>query len=272
MTDPIINTGHAYNLENFIHVILRKDYGWSVNTYVDTNLRFLGVKAFATHLYFELGIPILSLSLLGMFYLIFKKKYQLFLALFSGFLLTGPVYIIYGLLPLTDEFTRGVLERFYMISVLFFLLFTSFGILMLLQITRWIFFHIHIQKKRIELYNQIILALLILFPLSLFVRNFSKTDLSNVYIGEYLGYDVLSQVPKNSVLYLNGDNVVYNTLAVQYGSNFRKDVAVINVFNYTNSKEYISQQKQYKMAHPKFKEKDVAKVLYLFIQIDPYIL
>jgi 4-amino-4-deoxy-L-arabinose transferase-like glycosyltransferase len=28
MTDPIINTGHATTLENFIHVVLRKDYGW----------------------------------------------------------------------------------------------------------------------------------------------------------------------------------------------------------------------------------------------------
>ncbi|MGH7246384.1 MAG: hypothetical protein ACREGI_05645, partial [Candidatus Levyibacteriota bacterium] len=219
----------ATTLQNFFKLILRKDYGWGAASSYDIFFRFLVVKDYLVKMFFELTPAGSVIVLLGMFSMIRKKMYILFCSFFLGFFLLGPVYVVYGLTPLLSGFIMGVLERFYMLSSLFLFFFFPLGILFISETLATFLVSLSQNKSRKSLYVFLFSSVFIIIPLTLFRFNFSKTNLSTVWLGDTLAEDLLSSLPQHSILALEGDTIFFNTEYVQIAKGFRKDIMLVNL-------------------------------------------
>ncbi|MDE2025023.1 MAG: DUF2723 domain-containing protein [Patescibacteria group bacterium] len=226
---PAVNWDNASTLQNFLHLVLRADYSWSVSTNPDMLTRFLAVWALAQRLFVELTPAGTFIILLGMVELLRKRMFAVFGACFVGFFLTGPFYVLYGLTPLTNAFTAGVLERFYLIAALFLVLFLPFGIRFIVSVLDMLLKTVILDSSRLKAYHTLFSGIFFILPIMLFILNFQKTDLHNVWIGDNLGIDLLSPLPKKSFLILNTDNILFNTQYVQLGTHLNSGVVLDNL-------------------------------------------
>ena len=122
--------GYAKNLNNFMSIILRKEYGWGIN-----GAGFKGINIVQQlHNYYiywseyiHFIIPIFIL--LGLIYLIKKKLYhQLFLIL-TSYIMIGPFYLIYARLPIQSLIIIEVYEKFYLGGIIIAFILFPFGVL-----------------------------------------------------------------------------------------------------------------------------------------------
>ena len=240
---PVINWDNAVTFQNFLHLVLRKDYGWSVNTATDMTSRFLAVKTLAERLLIELTPPGIVLILLGMVEMLRKKMFALFAAVFLGFFLAGPFYVVYGLTPLLNDYVIGVLERFYMLSALFLVIFLPFGVSVIVNFLDRLIGLLPIDKQRRIFYSILFTALFLLLPGMLFRFNSPKTDLHSVWIGDNLGTDLVSPVAPNSFLVLNTDNVFFNSQYIQLAKGVRKDVVIANLIYLPQNSLFVMEKK-----------------------------
>ncbi|HYM64891.1 MAG TPA: DUF2723 domain-containing protein [Candidatus Sulfotelmatobacter sp.] len=263
--NPIINWDNVHDLKSFFHLVLRKDYGTFTAGPFSTPVfaqRVVIVKSYLVYILSQLTLPTIIFSLFGAAYLFLKNKI-LFLSFFLGFLISGPLFVIYAGFPLLGDFFIGVYERFFVTSTIFILLFFPFGLLFFIEFVNKVF-----KKKTFQ--NLFILIFLII-PFSLFYYNFPKTDLHATTIGNDLAYDMLSPLPKGSILFLSGDTVLFNTWYVRYSLNFRPDIKVINLNGLTGDSYFENKLKEYQKLNPKEKlDRDIsAKVIKEISQKNP---
>ena len=219
--NPIVNWDRAVNLRNFIDLILRKDYGW-INKSIDQPLIRGSLKGFLVYWSEFLPILIPILGTVGAVAMIIKKKYQQFFLLFLCFLTVGPAFIIYTSTPTDSISVLAALERFYIPPIIFLILFTSVGIDSILTITKRV-----IKLKNLQLLlSYSILIIFFVLPASQYLQNFRKTDLSEIQIGDNLGYDIVNPLGKGSFLFVSNDEYGFNTLYVQLENQFRTDVTI----------------------------------------------
>lgn len=118
-----------------------------------------------------------------------------------------------------NPYSLGIYERYYGLSGSFMFILFPFGICL---ITEFIYLFI----KRPIFINIITISFLVM-PAYLLILNYPRTDLHNNWIGDKFAKDILSSLPKNSILLVNNeDNVIFNSLYVQYAQNFRKDIKI----------------------------------------------
>lgn len=254
--NPPINWNNASTLNNFFHLVLRKDYGVNLNTGVDFTMRFLSLKAYILDLFFQLTPAVIGLSALGMLSLLLKKKFMLFFYFFLAFFFSGPFFIVYSSTQIQSIFTQSVVERFYGISAVFLILFFPFGVLFLLDQVTKIFIAIS-TKKRVVYYRYAFLGMFFIIPLLLFKSNFIKTDLHNVWMGDYLASDILTLVPRKSVIFLDNDTTLFNSLYMKYARGVRSDVEIVNFNRLTDSKFYLSYKNNVSKSKKKIHPEDV---------------
>ena len=86
-----------------------------------------------------------------------------------------------------------------------------------------------------------------------------------------MAYDLISPLPKNSILFLSGDTVLFNVWYVSYALNFRPDVRIINLNGLAGDVYFERKINDYKKAHPKEKnDKDLPiKVIKELFKINP---
>lgn len=239
---PVLNWDNVKDIPSLLHLLLRKDYGtfvaglFVVPTFLQ---RMVLVKTYLTEVFLQLTIPVTVLSLLGFFYVL-KKEKLLAISILIGFLLTGPVFIAYAGFPLSGGFYFGVNERFFLLSTVFVLYLLPFGLVLMSNIFAKLS---HIPVIALQ-------SIFFLIPLLLFVYNFPKTDVSHVFIGDYYGQDVLSSLPKNALLFVSGDTIIFNTWYVHYVKGLRPDVHVLNINGNIGSPYYSVLEPQYKKTHP----------------------
>jgi len=157
---------------------------------------------------------------LGAFYLALKDK-LLFFSLFLGFVISGPLFIAYSGFPILSGFYLGVYERFFLLSSLILLLFFPFGLLYFVD-----FVQKFLSRKS---YKYLLLLVFLIIPLSLLRYNFPKTDLHNLWVGDNLARDFLTTLPKDSVILLSGDTVLFNVWYARYALHYRPDVQIVNL-------------------------------------------
>ncbi len=253
---PPINWNNASTLNNFLHLVLRKDYSINVNTDVDFTMRFLSLKAYALDVLFQLTPAVVGLSFLGMVALLLKRKFILFFYFFLAFFFSGPFFFVYSSTQIQSVFTQSVVERFYGVSVVFLILFFPFGITFLLDLVTKVFTAVS-TKKRIVYYRYIFLGVFLIIPILLFKSNFSKTDLHAVWMGDYLGYDILASVPKKSVVFLANDTTLFNSLYMKYSLGMREDVEIVNFNRLGDSTLFMSYKKRILQKEKKIRPEDV---------------
>jgi hypothetical protein len=219
--NPSINWGNATTLEKFMSLVLRHDYGWGLKA--STN--YSPLYAFKRYIYYWLTyitpiIPITSIA--GIAYFLIKKKYKLLTFLSLALFFSGPFYFAYVKLPTTSLSLLGVLERFTIQSAIFIIILFPFGVISFTKIIQLLVKRKNLKKFLINVsYTSFSVV-----PVMLFLTNNYRVNLSNVHIGDNFGKDILSSLPKDSVLLVSTDSVAFNSLYVQYGLNFRKDILI----------------------------------------------
>ncbi len=221
---PLINTDNAVSVQNFLHLVLRKDYSWGIVTKQPFQLTQLYV--YIITLANEVGIPALVVTAIGVIYLATKKEFTVLLMLLAGFILTGPFFFIYSRTPLVGYFKIGQLERFVISSSILLYLILPYGIYLISIIVDKLLIKLAHKTSSIKRksFLPIILLIFFIYPYHLFSSHYSSTDLHNVWIGDNLATDVLMSLPRNTVLLLYDDTTAYNTEYLQLAKNTRRDV------------------------------------------------
>jgi hypothetical protein len=220
--NPPVNWDKVHDWDSFIRLFFRKDYGtFDAGIFIDTTLeqRIIGFKNYLFTLLTQLTIPAIAISLVGMTGSFLRNK-KIFFSFLLAFVITGPAFIFYAGFPLYNNFNLGIHERFFIASSITLVVFFGLGLFYLSSF---------IGQKFKKQYINLFLSVFFLIPVLLLFYNFPKTNLSNVWIGDNLAYDIISPLPKNSVLFLSGDTKLFNAWYVHYGIGFRKDVNLINL-------------------------------------------
>lgn len=261
--NPPINWDEASNLQNFLRLILRKDYGTFSSTSTGVSLsastfeRFLEVKHYFLRLFINITPLGSALAFLGAIHL-YKKKILIFAALICNFLIAGPIFTAYAGFPLIQYFNVGVTERFFIVSYVFVILFIPFGMIVLLNFIENLMKKVIKDFKMKKVYTLLFTCLFFILPLSLFRYNFDKTNLSNVWLGDDFAKDILYPLPKNSVLFLSGDTPIFNSWYVKYSLKERSDIEIININALGTNRFFLSAQNQFLKNH---KDKKSSKEL-----------
>ena len=228
--NPVINWGDASTLNNFIRLILRKDYGeFAPNpfnvSYADVLTELIFVKDYFLKLIFTLTLPVILFCVMGIVRLFTIDKRILFSFLLA-FLFSGPFFVFYGTRFVANTSEFGVIERFYVLSSVVFLLFLPYG----LSMTRRFFdaMFTRLFSKSVA-YSGLCIAILFAIPLILLKDNFAKTDLSKTQIGNNFALDILTPLPQNSVIFPHTDTITFNIWYAHYVLGIRGDVEIVNI-------------------------------------------
>ncbi len=219
-TNPPVNWMGEPTVYNLIRLLLRLDYTFFKDP-IGIVQRLVVVSIYFSSLYHELSLIIISFCILG-FLSIWKKDKFLFWVFLIGFFFAGPIFIFVIAPGINDPDDLGVLERFYMHSYIIFLFLLPFGVY-------------YLQQKTVRLFHRNIYAFIFLLPIiitvaQMFFYNNQKTDLSKTQIGSNFAYDILSPLPKNTLLFPVGDTATLNSWYVHYVLGYRKDVIFMGVF------------------------------------------
>ncbi|HET9946785.1 MAG TPA: DUF2723 domain-containing protein [Patescibacteria group bacterium] len=242
--NPVVNWDNVHDFSSFLRLFFRKDYGtFQAGLFPNPvwQQRLIILRTYLFTMLTQATIPVVVVSFLGMIALWFQKKRYLF-AFLLAFILSGPVFITYAGFPLEGDFFFGIYERFFVMSFLVIFFFFPYGLVFLAKFLEELFDR--------PLYFYLVQILFLLIPLQLFFFNMPKTDLSQVVIGDNLGYDFLSPLPFNSTIILGGDTALFNTWYVKYALHFRPDVRLINLAVIEKEPYIENIKKQIKKSNP----------------------
>ena len=219
LREPVINWNNPSSIQNFLHLVLRQDYATFTRGSLQIYERLPIIDVYFSSLLNNYSILIVLICVAGIFYLLKNDKLK-FASYISAFLLSGPIFIFYIMPAIVDADALGVIERLYTQSFVIFLFFLPYGFLLIQSlIKRFI-------PKKIN--AAIFLAVFLIVPIQMFFYNFEKNNLSKTNIGNNLGYDLLSALPKNSIILLHGDSSTFNSWYVHYVLGYRPDVTIVN--------------------------------------------
>lgn len=243
--DPVINWDHATNLKNFIHLVLRKDYGSfapSVVNEVPLAVKFVLLQNYIWTLIHTFSYQVIFLACAGIIYF-FRTSRWLGFALLIGFILSGPFFVYYASRPFVTNASIGILERFYNLSFILFMFFVPAGLLQLKQ-----FIEHFLKNKR---FAYILLAYFLIIPASLISVNFARTNLSTITIGNRLADDILNSLPQNAVLFVSTDTPIFNVWYAHYVLHKRPDIGLVNPPSVGGNKFLDDAVNEYYQLHPK---------------------
>ena len=222
--DPYINWGMPVNLENFIYLVLRKKYGWGISSGTGDYsilIPYESLKAYFNYYKIYLSPLIPVFSVLGMVFL-FKKNFKLLLFILVLFIFFGPFSVIYSWR--TDQnFTMiGVLERFYLSSIVIIMIFIAPGFEGVLKIISRL-----LKNPKIKtLVHYLTLTTLTIIPVTFFIVNFQKTNLSQNYHFDQLAFEIITPLPQKSYLLLTTDTHLFPTIYIRTAYNIRQDIRI----------------------------------------------
>src|SRR5690606_28896053 len=136
---------------------------------------------------------------------------------------TWSFFMIYGHRSNIAAISRlAIIERFIIQSALIFVIFLFLVILFLMRMVD----NAIRQNKLKTAIQRLFLFIFLLIPATAYIVNVQKTNLSDVYLGDNIGKDVLESATKNSILLLYTDNYIFNSIFVQNAYNVREDVTL----------------------------------------------
>ncbi len=244
MHNAPINWDPVKDIPSFFHLILRQDYGTfkgGIFTQPSFLQRFIIVKTYLLTLLFQLTIPVVGVSLIGIL-AAWKKSKILATAIFIDVILCGPFFVMYVGFPLNGSFYIGLFERFFILSSIIFLFFFPFGL-------DWLSVNTSKFLKR-DMWKYALPLLFLLVPLQLFIYNFPKTNLSQVIIGDTFGRDLLTPLPDQAALFLGGDTTLFNAWYVHYALHIRPDMNILNLNGLARDAYFDNLKAAYKKQHP----------------------
>lgn len=240
--DPLINANDPSNWSRFYEYVSLKQFGgsWLVNLF-PRKAPFFGVQVadyidyFKSNLintegtfgFFALLFPLLAL--LGII-LLWRKNWKLCLGLFILFSCMSLGAIVYFNMP--GEF-YWPMDRHYMPSFIIVALFAAFAAGRILM-SLWN----HAGKHRLVI-SMIVLLPMVWIPVKQILQNYHRVNGSNKYFAYDYAHNILGTLPKNSILFIDGDNY----WPLQYFNKIervRSDVTVLSL-SLTNTPWYLKQ-------------------------------
>lgn len=215
-----INWDDPVNIQNFIRLITRGDYGtFTASTFLVSSTvmqRLVSVFSFALFLKSDFSLIGIMLVFLGAVYTYFNARIYFWFITFSA-LLVGPFFIFYSSFPLPNDFYIGLWERFILTSYYLIAIFIAYGSLFIFNFINSILKNNNrvgiLKKDSIKLLLSLSLFLIVF---SNFILNYSKTNLSSFQLGNWYGHDILASLEPNSIVFLIGDTSLFNARYVYY--------------------------------------------------------
>ena len=249
--NPPINWDNATNLKNFLRLILRADYGGLAPKKAFTvpfEVRIINVIDYLKTIVLIFSYQVLFLALLGLVQL-FKKNKTILLALCLAFLFSGILSIFYTAATISVAAAWGILERYYTLSTVVLMFVVPYGFVLIRDFLN--------SKFSKPIYSYLLIGYFLIIPILLLKYNFPKTDLSKTKIGNNLARNVFSQVPKNSVLFVTGDNTTFSIWYLYYVLKERQDIDIINPPGVGNNLYLDKEINDFYKKHPDTQLKDV---------------
>jgi len=224
---PPINNGYAVNFRNFIHLATRQYYGWENSSELDSNLIINNFRFYGDYWHLYLNWTVLVFCLLGAIQLLKSKKVTHFWIFFITIILVGPFFIFLGRVEFTNFANLAVLEKFYPQTIILASYFLPFGFLLLREgLTKYL----KNPFSKWLVFGSISLMALVQ-PASFIYKNYKRINLNSVYVGNYLGRDILQTAEEGSIVFLTDDSFALTALYNQYGLGFRKDIIIPGNYN-----------------------------------------
>lgn len=225
-----INWDDPYNLTNFIRLVTRADYGtFTASSFLLTSTlkqRLIHVLDYVLFVKADFSYTLILIAI-GAVYCFLKNR-TMFWFIFLCAMFTGPFFLFYSSFPIETDFYIGLWERFILTSYFFLVLFLAFGFKLIVDITNVLL--PRIIKARIvgsEALKLLLVLSLFLIPFSFFLINYSKANLSNFKLGDWLANDILSSAESNAIVILLGDTALFNTQYLYYTSPEDRNIKLI---------------------------------------------
>lgn len=227
----MVNWDHAVTLPNVIRLVTRADYGTFVaGGFAGGELMYRLLQIPAYFLYLFIDFSFIGLAFIGLgAFVLFQRNRQLFLFLTLGLLFLGPFFLFYAGFPLINRFAQGTYERFLLPSYMVVAVLLGVGYSRLLELVGAIRARF-ISKRLQNILVVLVSVLLFLYPATLTAMTFWRFwGLPNDKTGDRVGRDILSPLPRDSILILTNDTSLFTTQYVRYALGYRPDVAVLHL-------------------------------------------
>jgi hypothetical protein len=238
-TSAIINWNRAEDLEGFIRLVTRADYGtFRSGAIVGHALaeRLVQVSAYARFVLLDFGWIGVGLALGGAVFLIKKQRLFAQFVLIS-LLFVGPVYFFYASFPLVNRFMLGTYERFLLPSYVLLALLAGCGVVWAVSFVLQLPFF---KKGLSSLLSTGVACILFLSPLLLLGVTLSRFwGLPQDQTAARLAQDVLASIPEGdkTLLLLTRDTTLFTTQYMRYVERTRPDVPIV-AFNNLGDPRY----------------------------------
>ena len=211
-------------------------------------VRIINVIDYLKTIVLIFSYQVLFLALLGLVQL-FKKNKTILLFLCLAFLFSGILSIFYSAATISVAAAWGILERYYTLSTVVLMFVVPYGFILIRDFLN--------SKFSKPIYSYMLIGYFLIIPALLLKYNFPKTDLSKTKIGNTLARNVFSQLPKNSALFVTGDNTTFSIWYLYYVLKERQDIDIINPPGVGNNLYLDKEINDFYQKHPKTQLKDV---------------
>jgi hypothetical protein len=223
-----VNWNHATTFQNFIRLVTRVDYGtFQSGAFIGTLpiQRLLQFKTYVQYLVMDFSWVGIVCMICGSVYL-WQKHRHIFWFFIISVLFVGPFFLFYASFPMANRFTLGTYERFLLPSYVILSILIGFG-----------FSYITDRIKKITpVYAYFGIVTLCFFYVlycgGITVWKFAGYAFDQT--AQNLAIDILSSMPKQSVILIDRDTMLFTAQYMRYVENIRPDVAVIHGNRITN--------------------------------------
>ncbi len=128
---PIINWGEISSPIGIVRALFRADYG-TIGAYLSNTqnptLAIDQIPFFLEHIKNETSVYLLLISIMGCM-VMYRHARPLYTVLLVGFLVSGPIFLMYANFALDSDFSKATVIRFYMTPMLFIYISAFYGLL-----------------------------------------------------------------------------------------------------------------------------------------------
>ena len=222
-----------HNFLGLWRLLTRAQYGFfstSLGSYQSFFSKFGNLQFYLNSLVNNFTVIGVGLAIIGIIVII-KSYWRQYLPLIFLWLLYGPLLIFYTDVSLYSDFSKGVLERYFLLSFIFMPIFIFVGYQGFFNVVRHLLTRFILKQALAKLiYRGIWLIVLIMIPILFSLKNILFISLlsQNTYFKQHAN-NYLSQLPKNSLLLMGRDMDLFPVQYYHSVLKVRPDIILVSL-------------------------------------------